>query len=249
MPGPFVPLDVNYPSDRAIAAAGEAAELLYVRGIAYAKARQTGGFIPDYDIDEVAKRLKKVPERIEKLVTEGLWLKGEGGWHIRGWDRWNESSEELQAKRERDAERQRRRRNKEVTPDVQRDTDVTPAVVTPLKENREEESRTEERTALSRVTPDDPTSALLIEHVHGYAEPLPLSAQAKYKTEIMRLVSEGVEPDRIRRGLTKIRERGLAASLLPQLVTESAPRRSTGDERVAAALALAARYDAEEAGA
>jgi hypothetical protein len=96
---------------------------------------------------------------------------------------------------------------------------------------------------------DDPTMALLIEHTNGYAEPLPPSAQAKIKPEIMRLVAEGVEPERIRRGLTRIRERGLAASLLPQLVTESAPRRSTGDERVAAALALAARYDAEEAGA
>lgn len=95
---------------------------------------------------------------------------------------------------------------------------------------------------------DDPTSELLIEHVNAYAEPPPPSAQVTVKREIMRLVSEGVHPDRIRSGLIRLREKRLAASLLPQLVTDCTPvaKPSTTDQRVATGLALAARY--EEAG-
>lgn len=96
--------------------------------------------------------------------------------------------------------------------------------------------------------PDDPTSALLREHVAAYAQPPPPSAITPVKREIMRLVAEHVEPDRIRDGLTRLRERRLAASLLPQLVSETSPtkRSSTTDARVADGLALARRY--EEAG-
>ena len=94
---------------------------------------------------------------------------------------------------------------------------------------------------------DDPTSALLTEHVNAYAQPPPPSALIPVKREIMRLVAEHVEPDRIRDGLARLRERRLAASLLPQLVTESTPvrRASTTDQRVSDGLALAAELKAE----
>lgn len=91
---------------------------------------------------------------------------------------------------------------------------------------------------------EDPTSELLIEHVQAYAEPPPLSAQRAVKTEIMRMVAEHIPPDRIRAGLARLREKRLAASLLPQLVTETTPvtRPSTTDQAVAAGRALVARY-------
>lgn len=102
--------------------------------------------------------------------------------------------------------------------------------------------------ALRAEPSDDPTSALLREHVAAYSQPPPPSAVTPIRREIMRLVAEHVEPDRIRDGLARLRERRLAASLLPQLVTETTPTRraSTTDARVAAGLDLAARY--EEAG-
>lgn len=254
-PGLYVPLDVNYARDRAIAAAGEEAELLYVRGLAYAKHTNSDGFIPDFDIDEVAKRLRRVPQRLAALVREGLWIEADGGWLIRNWSRWNESSAELQAKRDRDAERQRKRRAKDtpqspvgVTADVQRDTAVSPAP------NRTEEKQIETgpTSSVSVVLADtDPTTRLLAEHVQAYTEPPPLSAQSKVKAQIMRLVAERVSEDRIRAGLSRMRERQLAASLLPQLVAEATPigaahKPSTTDQRVAAGLALVAKY--EEAG-
>lgn len=145
MPGPYVPLDVNYSRDRAIAAAGEAAELLFVRGMAYCKSSYTEGFIADFELPIVAARLGKVRQRVESLVREELWLAVPGGWHVRSWSRWNESSEDQKAKRERDAERQRRKRAGDtavspngVTADVQRDTAVSPGPKTEKRRDREE---------------------------------------------------------------------------------------------------------------
>lgn len=88
-PGNYVPLDVNYPRDAAIRRAGEAAELLFVRSLAYSKGARTGGFIPDYDLDVVAAGLKSATRRIPALVREELWTPVDGGWLIRSWGRWN----------------------------------------------------------------------------------------------------------------------------------------------------------------
>lgn len=250
-PGPYVPLDVNYARDRAIAAAGEEAELLYVRALAYCKHTYSDGFVPDFDIDEVAKRLKKVPARIAALVREGLWTAVDGGWVVRNWSRWNESTDELKAKRERDAERQRKRRGQPkddlgttpiVTPDVQRDTAVTPSGVQPLRQDKTRQDKTWEDAPQDNL-PDDPTGRLIAEHAAAYDTPPPPSALIPVRREVMRLVTEHVSEDRIRSGLARMREKRLGASLLPQLVTEaSTTTRSTTDERVGNVLDLAAEY-------
>lgn len=88
-PGYYVPLDVNYPRDAAIRRAGEHAELLFVRSLAYCKGAGTGGFVPDYDIDVVAVGLRSVPARVAALVRERLWIETEGGWVVRSFERWN----------------------------------------------------------------------------------------------------------------------------------------------------------------
>lgn len=257
MPGPYVPLDVNYARDRAIAAAGEEAELLYVRALAYCKHTFSDGFIPDYDIDEVAKRLKRVPARISALIREGLWAKTDGGWLIRNWNRWNESTEDVIAKRERDAERQRKRRGQkpdgtdcpsDVTANVQRDTAVTPGGVTAPKARQGKAETEQGKTLALRADTfdEDPTGRLLAEHSAAYKHTLPPSALAPVRREVMRLVAEGVEPERISAGLAKLREKQLAASLLPQLVTEC-ERPSTTNARVATGLALVEKYREQEA--
>jgi hypothetical protein len=93
-----------------------------------------------------------------------------------------------------------------------------------------------------RADPEDPTGRLIAEHAAAYSEIPPPSALAPVKREVMRLVAENVPPDRIRAGLARMREKRLAASLLPQLVTESAQPTSTTDARVAAGLALVDKY-------
>lgn len=96
--------------------------------------------------------------------------------------------------------------------------------------------------------PDDPTGRLMAEHAGAYSAIPPPSALTPVRREVMRLVAEKVPEERIRAGLARLREKRLAASLLPQLVTETTPvnRASTTDQRVAQGLALVARY--EEAG-
>ena len=88
-PGNYVPLDVNYIRDGAIRRAGEAAELLYIRALAYSKGSRTAGFIPDYDIDVIAVGMKGTPGRVAALVCERLWIDTPGGYRVRSWERWN----------------------------------------------------------------------------------------------------------------------------------------------------------------
>jgi hypothetical protein len=93
-PGNYVPLDVNYPRDRAIRRAGPMAELLFVRSLAYSKGARSKGFIPDYDLPVVAvglvgEGLPPVEDSVDALVREGLWVEVEEGWRIRSWDPWN----------------------------------------------------------------------------------------------------------------------------------------------------------------
>ena len=88
-PGNYVPLDVNYIRDGAIRRAGEPAELLFLRGLAYCKGARTRGFIPEYDLDVVAVGMKAAPARVAALVQERLWVASPGGWQIRSWERWN----------------------------------------------------------------------------------------------------------------------------------------------------------------
>lgn len=89
-PGNYVPLDVNYARDAAIRRAGPDAELLFVRGLAYAKGSRDGtGRIPRYDLPVVAVGLKGATKRVAALVAEQLWIENADGWTIRSWQTWN----------------------------------------------------------------------------------------------------------------------------------------------------------------
>ncbi|OCI31065.1 hypothetical protein [Oerskovia enterophila] len=95
IPGQFVPLDVNYPRDRAIRRAGPDAELLFIRALAFAKGSGTDGFIGDFDLDAVAVGLRAVPKSVAALVRVGLWETVEDGWQIRSFGKWNMLSGEI----------------------------------------------------------------------------------------------------------------------------------------------------------
>jgi hypothetical protein len=103
-PSMYVPLDVNYMRDPRIRRAGEAAEVLYVRSLAYAKGGETDGMVYDYDLDVIAVGLKRVPQRVAALVREAAWEVREGGWFITAWFNWNESVAALRDQKRRRAE-------------------------------------------------------------------------------------------------------------------------------------------------
>lgn len=103
-PSIYVPLDANYPRDPRIRRAGPDAELLYVRGLAYAKAGETDGMVYAFDLDVVAIGLNKVPTRVASLVREKAWEERDEGWFICGWFNWNDPVDKLREQRRKRAE-------------------------------------------------------------------------------------------------------------------------------------------------
>lgn len=103
-PSMYVPLDVNYLRDPRIRRAGPDAELLYVRGLAYAKGGETDGLVYEFDLPAIAIGLRNVPGRVSALVREKAWEVRDEGWFICGWFNWNESTEALRHTKRKRAE-------------------------------------------------------------------------------------------------------------------------------------------------
>jgi hypothetical protein len=117
--GSFAPLSAHYYDDDAIIAAGERAEVLFTRSLAFAARKPCDGFISDLQLTTF--RLSGVQARADRLVQVGLWerveddLMGTGcGYRIRAWLKHNRSRAEIEEKQRADAERvaQARRKKK-----------------------------------------------------------------------------------------------------------------------------------------
>lgn len=114
-PGAYVPLSVHYADDEAIMEAGEDAELMFVRMMAYAgRTPNTEGYVSRRVCLTrlgIAERPEMGPEtapekRLERLLEVGLIQARDGGYQLVSWLRWNRSVEEMG--RERDKDRQRK---------------------------------------------------------------------------------------------------------------------------------------------
>lgn len=113
--GSFAPLSSRYYMDDAIATAGEKAEILFIRGLAFCADTLSDGFITDVQLDRfVGAGLTAVRPRAQKLVSVGLWervdgdlLGGDAGYRVVAWLKHNRSRDEIQAKQRADADRKR----------------------------------------------------------------------------------------------------------------------------------------------
>lgn len=103
--GPFAPLSAHYYKDDAILRAGEKAEVLWCRGLAFQSEQLRDGLITDAQLDLIAVGLTAVKSRARRLCEVGVWERVEGGYNIRAWLRWNQSREEIDQAVERDARR------------------------------------------------------------------------------------------------------------------------------------------------
>lgn len=111
-----VQLDVDYYDDPKIIDAGERAELLYVRGLAFCKKNwRADGYISDGQVTRsVAGGLAGVPARVKRLVEVGLWerveddLFGTGkGYRVTAWLKRNPSAVEIESIRQADSSRKK----------------------------------------------------------------------------------------------------------------------------------------------
>jgi hypothetical protein len=131
----WVKLATRYYADPKVASLDDTAEVLFVRGVAYAGDQETGGFIPDAVLPQLS-RGRRYAATVRALVEAGLWKPESGGHRMPAWSTWQSQLDVLAARRARDRARQRRRRAKEnasVDNPVSRDTgdggvtaDVTP---------------------------------------------------------------------------------------------------------------------------
>lgn len=103
-PSVYVPLDANYLRDPRIRRAGPDAELLYIRGLAYAKAGETDGMVYQFDLGAVAVGLNKVSARVDALTREKAWEERDEGWFITGWFKWNDPVDKLREQKRKRAE-------------------------------------------------------------------------------------------------------------------------------------------------
>lgn len=112
--GSYAPLSAHYYKDDAIAAAGERAELLYVRGLAFCADVLKDGFISDIQLERfpgVGMRDARIRARklTEVCTSDGnpLWRRDDekGGYWVTAWEKWNKTAAEIADTRRKDSER------------------------------------------------------------------------------------------------------------------------------------------------
>lgn len=103
--GSFAPLSAHYYDDDAVIAAGEKAEVLFTRGLAFAARKPADGFISDLQLTTF--RLPGVKGRAQALVDVGLWVRVDGGYQVAAWLKHNASKAEIEEKQRKDAARKR----------------------------------------------------------------------------------------------------------------------------------------------
>lgn len=101
MSGLFVPLDVEYDSDDKMIEAGPMAELLYVRGMAFAKRTGSDGNIRRSQLVIVGRSIPSAAKHAAALVRVGAWVETADGWHIAAWLKRNKPMAEIAADKHR----------------------------------------------------------------------------------------------------------------------------------------------------
>lgn len=152
----WVKLSTTYDTDAAIMRAGESAEVLFTRALAYCGREETGGFVPD----GMPARLcpKATTARVNALVRERLWIRDDraGGWRFRSWESWNSELDALAQRRRADRERKQRERERRAqearaSRDASRDSHVTDFVT---GRSRTASTLIETESSFSRDEPD-----------------------------------------------------------------------------------------------
>ena len=145
----WVKLDTTFYLDVAIVRAGEAAEVLFVRAMAYCGDQENDGLVER----EILPRLcpTKGRARAAALVREGLWEVVPEGWQFASWSRHQRTREQMEAERVASRTRKAKSRSSHaVTPAV------TPGGVT-------QQRRGEERRTAAAAADDAAAAAALID--------------------------------------------------------------------------------------
>lgn len=97
MVGLHVQLDVEYASDDKLIEAGPLAELLYVRGLCFAKRTLRDGVISHGQLTAVGIGIPSVTKHARRLVEVGAWTATPTGYRITNWLKRNKSAAQVKA--------------------------------------------------------------------------------------------------------------------------------------------------------
>lgn len=114
-----VDLDVNYADTEAMIAAGERAEVLFVRALAFMKRHETDGRITDAQLLRLG--LPGVQARAKRLAAAGLWERREDAYYCSAFLAWNASKATVEQHRKDNARRQAEWRKRHPRNDVEGD--------------------------------------------------------------------------------------------------------------------------------
>lgn len=189
--GAYGKLLANYAADDAVMDAGEAAELLFVRGIAFCSTSDSDGYMTEEQVRRyVGAGMRDAKRRAERLVEVGLWLRVEGGYVARSHTKIHETAEEKGYKLKTDRERKRAASGPKPPPPpdgFQTDSDRNPSGV---REQAELDSlsltvhnRTETEQGRDSETESDPPTEFCSLHPDGTDEPCGACAGRRRRRE------------------------------------------------------------------
>lgn len=232
--GPYAPLSATYAADDSIIQVGEPAELLYVRALAFCASSNSDGYFSDAQLSRlIGVGMKDAQKRAAKLVESGVWLREDGGYIVRSWLKWNASSEELGKQRARDRDRKAQRNPPPIPaedpPDSRRnpngsqaESNGNPDGFRPRAQARQAPAPPNHLTAQHSTergaAPAATAGKLIAEHIDACRRRPPDNVVGQLAKQVGALLAEGIEPDYVRAGLARFREKDVHPSVLPSLV-------------------------------
>jgi hypothetical protein len=254
VPEPFIRLSVNFADDPKIRAVSDAACMVFIRSIAYAKRTGSDGYLTRTCLELLGNRPRT---HAKALVDLGLWTPEGDGYRIVAYDRWQETTDEIAQARKAGAERQRRSRSAR-TPDVTRDNPadepaasrVTDTTYIDIDIDKSKNKTVSDGAIASRrAAPRNPQASaqeLLAEWLDHEPQRPPRRIVGHIAKTLKELLGEGQPYELVRAGLAEWSRSDSHPATLPSYVhraTKNRNRKSTTDERVTGALALAEKYD------
>lgn len=149
----------------------DAAEVMFVRSIAWAGELGQAGFIPEQDVELLTRR-RRYADVVEVLISLGLWETVPGGYRVVRWTDWNGELDALARRRAADRERQRRRRerltsaSRDASRDVSRDVTRTEG-----EEEKDQEQLGGVGATRDRASRDSQPPRTCAKHPNGTSDP------------------------------------------------------------------------------
>jgi hypothetical protein len=246
-------LYARYPHDGAINAAGEQAELLFIRSMAYCAELDTKGFVPTYQLPRFG--LSNAKRRASSLVEQELWTVVDGGWLLTNWEKLQAEVTSIEKRRNADRLRKSAQRKGRKSADRSAETSTGQSAESPhapsLLSTGSNSSKS--RDARIEISADEqarsaaqPTTQQLIgEWIDHCPQRPPKAVVGQVSKELARLATEGYDPDQLRRALAAWHAKGLHPATLPSVLNEvinATGRPTKATARAAGHLALIEQF-------